>query len=143
MRVGSILTLVLLAGVTTGPRCSGVRYSASQPARTEASDRELRMTAESNPTAIVPPKMVSTPAPEPAPAAPAGDELFFTTVRPILATRCAPCHNPGGRMYARLPFDDPNVLSSHSTGALRRLKGDDRATFEKWLATVAPPAAER
>jgi hypothetical protein len=46
-------------------------------------------------------------------------------------------------MYARLPFDDPNVLSSHSTGALRRLKGDDRATFEKWLATVAPPAAER
>jgi len=143
MRVGSILTLVLLAGVTTGPRCSGVRYSASQPARTEASDRELPMVAESNPTAIVPPKAVSTPASEPAPAAPARDELFFTTVRPILATRCAPCHNPGGRMYARLPFDDPKVLSSHSTGALRRLKGDDRATFEKWLATVDPPAAER
>jgi hypothetical protein len=143
MRVGSILTLVLLAGVTTGPRCSGVRYSSSKATRTEASYRELPMVAESNPPAIVPQKTVSTPAPEPAPAPPARDELFFSTVRPILATKCAPCHNPGGRMYARLPFDDPNVLSSHSTGALRRLKGDDRATFEKWLATVAPPAAER
>jgi hypothetical protein len=143
MRVGTILAVGLLAGATTAPRCSGVRYSTSQPKGTEASYRELPMVAESNPTAIVPQKTVSTPVPEPAPAPPARDELFFTTVRPILATKCAPCHNPGGRMYARLPFDDPKVLSSHSTGALRRLKGDERATFEKWLATLAPPAAER
>ena len=68
---------------------------------------------------------------------------FATTVRPILATRCAPCHNPGGRMYARLPFDDPKVVSSHSQGVLRRLKGDDREALEKWLAGLAPAAAER
>ena len=63
---------------------------------------------------------------------------FSTTIRPILATRCAPCHNPGGRMYARLPFDDPNVVSSHSSGVLRRLKDGDRAAMEKWLASLAP-----
>ena len=68
---------------------------------------------------------------------------FSTTIRPILATRCAPCHNPGGRMYARLPFDDPKVVSSHSSGVLRRLKGEDRAAMEKWLASLAPPDPAR
>jgi hypothetical protein len=41
-------------------------------------------------------------------------------------------------MYARLPFDDPKVVSSHSAGVLRRLKGEDRAAMEKWLASLAP-----
>lgn len=44
-------------------------------------------------------------------------------------------------MYARLPFDDPDVVSSHSPAVLRRLKGDDRAAMEKWLAGLAPAAA--
>jgi hypothetical protein len=39
-------------------------------------------------------------------------------------------------MYERLPFDDPSVLSSHAAGVRRRLKGDDLAAFEKWMATV-------
>jgi hypothetical protein len=40
-------------------------------------------------------------------------------------------------MHARLPFDDPKVVSSHSDGVLRRLKGEDRAAMEKWLADLA------
>jgi hypothetical protein len=39
-------------------------------------------------------------------------------------------------MYDRLPFDNPRVLASHSSGALRRLKGQDREAFERWLATL-------
>jgi hypothetical protein len=70
-------------------------------------------------------------------------DLFRTTIRPILATRCAPCHNPGGQMYARLPFDDPKVVSSHSPGVLRRLKGDDREAMVRWLSGLAPPDAAR
>jgi len=46
-------------------------------------------------------------------------------------------------MYARLPFDNPDVVSSHSPGVLRRLKGEDRAAMEKWLASLAPAAAPR
>ena len=77
-----------------------------------------------------------------AEASPAADP-FRETVRPILSARCGQCHDPGGRMYARLPFDDPQVVSSHSAAVLRRLKGEDRAALEKWLAGLAPAGAER
>ena len=78
----------------------------------------------------------STSAAPPAPTA--VPDLFAGAVRPILKTHCAPCHEPGGRLYDRLPFDDARVVSSHSPGILRRLKGEDRAAFEQWLATLRP-----
>lgn len=132
MRPRTILTVALLAGVTMGHRCAGTRNPAAA------------RTAGSPPAALT---MVSEPEPalpaEPVrPSSPAGD-AFLATVRPILATRCAPCHNPGGKMYARLPFDDPQVVSSHAPGILRRLNGDDRAAMEKWLAGLAPAGAPR
>ena len=77
--------------------------------------------------------------PTEAPAAPtAAPATFEATVRPILAVKCAPCHNPGGKMYGRLPFDQPSVVSSHADGVRRRLKGEDLQAFERWLATLAP-----
>jgi hypothetical protein len=90
-----------------------------------------------HPPAIRRPVVSKPPLPSPPSSA------FSTTVRPILATRCAPCHNPGGRMYARLPFDDPMVVSSHSAGVLRRLKGEDRAAMQRWIAGLAPADAAR
>jgi hypothetical protein len=68
---------------------------------------------------------------------------FRETIRPILSARCGECHDPGGKMHARLPFDDPQVVSSHSAGILRRLKGEDRAAMEKWLAGLSPAAGQR
>ena len=82
--------------------------------------------------AAAPPR-TATPAPG------SGDDAFASTVRPILRERCAPCHEPGGKMYARLPFDDRDVVAAHRDGVLRRLKGADREAVEKWLATLAPP----
>ena len=67
---------------------------------------------------------------EPVDAAPD----FARDVRPILARRCDPCHEPGGKMYARLPFDDPATVASHPAGILKRLKGDDNVTVERWIA---------
>jgi hypothetical protein len=87
------------------------------------------------PTAA-PPTALPSPSPPPAPTA--VPDLFAGAVRPILKTHCAPCHEPGGRLYDRLPFDDARVVSSHSPGILRRLKGEDRAAFEQWLATIKP-----
>lgn len=79
----------------------------------------------------------------PLPAAPAAAPATFEgSVRPMLAGRCAPCHEPGGKMYERLPFDDARVVSSHSEGILRRLKGEDREALERWLASL-PPAAQK
>ena len=85
-----------------------------------------------------PPASSVTP-PLPAAAAPTPD-LFASSVRPVLSVRCAPCHEPGGKMYGRLPFDDAKVVSSHSQGILRRLKGDDRRAVERWLASLGSPA---
>jgi hypothetical protein len=45
-------------------------------------------------------------------------------------------------MYARLPFDEPSVVSSHSAGVLRRLQGENREAVEKWLATLPPATAK-
>jgi hypothetical protein len=63
-------------------------------------------------------------------------DLFASAVRPVLTRRCAPCHEKGGKMYERLPFDDPTVVSSHADGVRRRLKGEDLAALERWLVTL-------
>ena len=68
-------------------------------------------------------------------ASPAPD-AFASTVRPVLAAKCAPCHEPGGKMYGSMPFDRGETIASHREGVLKRLKGDDRAAVEKWLATL-------
>lgn len=106
------MAAALLAGLTLAPRCAVP--SKRPPAATAA-------------------QSAATPPPAPA----AADTAFRETIRPILSARCGKCHDPGGRMYARLPFDDPHIVSSHSAGVLRRLKGDDRAAMEKWLADLA------
>jgi hypothetical protein len=83
--------------------------------------------------AVAPEAASSTAAgvtPTPAP------DLFATAVRPILAGHCAPCHEPGGVMYERLPFDHADVVASHSTGVLKRIKEpEERAAIERWLAS--------
>ena len=85
-------------------------------------------------------------APENAPSsgvqAAAASDLFASTVRPVLAAKCAPCHEPGGKMYGSLPFDKGDTIASHREGVLKRLKGDDRAAVERWLASL-PPAASK
>jgi hypothetical protein len=98
-----------------------------------------------------PDKSAQAPAPTPSPvptpppptavaAAPtAVPDLFASVVRPIVKEHCTPCHEPGGKMYGRLPFDDPKVLSSHSEGVLRRLKGDDKESFQRWIASLKTP----
>jgi hypothetical protein len=75
---------------------------------------------------------VTVPAPTPT----AAPDPFVTSVRPILVAHCAPCHEPGGRLYEKLPFDDPSVVTAHEAGILRRLKGEDRAAIEKWVAAL-------
>ncbi len=92
-------------------------------------------TAAPSPVAAAP---TAIPTPSPLPAPVEAPDLFVSVVRPVLKAHCAPCHEPGGKMYDRLPFDNPRVLASHSAGALRRLKGEDREAFERWLATLKP-----
>lgn len=94
------------------------------------------------PAAVAPAE--PTPAATPAPSAEAA-VTFEAAVRPVLARRCDPCHNPGGRMYERLPFDDADVVAANREGVARRLKEpEEKAAFERWLEARADgPQATR
>jgi cytochrome c553 len=83
------------------------------------------------------PGTAATPvAASPSPTATPAPDLFAASVRPMLAQKCAPCHEPGGKLYEKLPFDRPAVVAEHAPGMMKRLKGEDRATLEQWIATL-------
>jgi dihydroorotase/N-acyl-D-amino-acid deacylase len=84
-------------------------------------------------TVLIAPDVASLSPVAVAPAF-APDGAFKAEIRPILVAHCAPCHEPGGKLYAKLPFDDPATLSSHVSGVKKRLKGDDLKAFERWIA---------
>src|SRR6185369_10088225 len=79
------------------------------------------------------------------------DGAFATTVRPILEQRCQPCHFPGGKMYARLPFDRPETIVKLGTKLFTRIKDEkEREAIRKFLsstsrshASATPPARDR
>lgn len=64
---------------------------------------------------------------------------FREKLRPILSTRCAPCHEPGGKMHGRLPFDDPKTVAANAGRMATRLKGDDLKALQAWTAEASPP----
>jgi len=82
---------------------------------------------------------IPAPAPAPEPAAESKpDDVFATTVRPILVQRCSPCHEPGGTMYDKLPFDQPTTLRTHRDGALKRFSGLEKQALEAWFSSSTP-----
>jgi hypothetical protein len=96
--------------------------------------------APAPPSAAVPESSPVSPPEDPAPSAASDSRAVFdSTVKPILVSSCMPCHFPGGKMYASMPFDDPGVVSSHSEGILRRIKAPEkRDPLESWLRSAVP-----
>jgi hypothetical protein len=91
-----------------------------EPARVAAADPSL---------------VASASGPSPL-ASPPPVDVFAASVRPILAKTCAPCHEPQGKMYDKLPFDNARVVASHPEGVLKRLKGSEKETVERWLTAL-------
>jgi hypothetical protein len=59
---------------------------------------------------------------------------FQKDVRPIV-DRCTPCHFPGGKMYAALPFDKPETIQKLGTKLFTRIHDEkQRAVIRAWLA---------
>ncbi len=111
--------LALAVASAFATRCATQRLAAS-PQR-----------AGPEPAATAPPSA-------PPVTAPAAIDAFRDVVQPMLARRCAPCHVPGGKMYGKLPFDDPAVVRSHEPGILRRIKEPaDRDPLIAWLRSAA------
>lgn len=62
------------------------------------------------------------------------DTIQFTSdIQPILVKNCSPCHFPGGKMYARLPFDKDTTIINHQAGVLRRIKGDENTIIKTFI----------
>jgi hypothetical protein len=81
------------------------------------------------------PELGSPAAGSAAAAAPARVPVRFETqVRPILE-RCRPCHFEGGKMYARLPFDQPETVLTLGEKLFTRIHADsDQAVIRAFLA---------
>ena len=70
-----------------------------------------------------------------APAPPPQNVDFQRDVQPILEKRCQPCHFPGGKMHAKLPFDRAETIDKLGTKLFTRIKKDDeQAIIRAFLA---------
>jgi hypothetical protein len=75
-------------------------------------------------------------APAPAAAAAAAAVSFEKDIAPVLARRCQPCHFPGGKMYAKLPFDDPATVRQLGEKLFTRIKDPkEQELFRTFLAS--------
>ncbi|MGA9998191.1 MAG: hypothetical protein WBP93_22450 [Pyrinomonadaceae bacterium] len=102
MRVSTLILVFILAFVFSLYGC--VKLNAAAPNISSASLHKPAATASS----ITTPTKVD----------------FNTQIRPILETRCTPCHFAGGKMYERLPFDRPETIKTLGTKLFTRIKDE-------------------
>jgi hypothetical protein len=60
---------------------------------------------------------------------------FVTQVKPILESRCQPCHFQGGKMYDKLPFDRQETITTLGTKLITRIKDEkEQQLIREFLA---------
>jgi hypothetical protein len=138
------MVLNVATGAMALAACAGSRVAttpaapppAAAAAPVEAEERNA-VKVESAEPARPPDAPAADVAKTVATAAPT-DAQFEATVRPLLARNCTPCHVPGGKMYDRMPFDQPKTVVDFQAGILRRLKvPEEHQAVEDWLKTAA------
>lgn len=78
---------------------------------------------------------MSNPATPASPDATPRKVDFAGQVRPILESRCQPCHFSGGIMYERLPFDRPETINALGTRLFSRIKDEsERRLIREFLS---------
>ena len=109
---------------------------------TLACGRHRPLAVAHSPAATAPAAASAAPTTSPASAAaakPEAPDAFERDVKPLLMRKCAPCHAPGGSLYARLPFDDPEVVRPRAQKIRGRLKPDEWTLLERWLNLPPEP----
>lgn len=60
---------------------------------------------------------------------------FDTQIKPILQSKCMPCHFSGGAQYEKLPFDRPETIKKLGAKLFTRIKDEDhRRLIRDFLA---------
>ena len=49
---------------------------------------------------------------------------FEKEIKPIFQSRCVPCHFQGGKVYDKLPFDQPETITRLGTKLFTRIKDE-------------------
>ena len=81
------------------------------------------------------PRVTAAPVALPANAPRADD--FTAKVLPVLG-KCQPCHFKGGKMYAQLPFDDPQTIRHLGEKIFTRIKDQkEQAVLRAFWASKA------
>jgi len=75
----------------------------------------------------------------PAPGADASARVDFDRqVRPLLESKCTPCHFEGGTMYQRLPFDRAQTIRTLGEKLFTRIKDEkEQRLIRDFLAQQA------
>ena len=80
----------------------------------------------------------TAPRPATAPTALQSHVDFDSQVKPILQTRCTPCHFPGGVMHARLPFDQAQTIRDLGEKLFTRIKDEQEQALLRSFLAQAP-----
>jgi len=60
---------------------------------------------------------------------------FETQLKPIFQSKCMPCHFSGGKVYDRMPFDNPATIRKLGTKLFTRIKDEkERRLIEDFLS---------
>jgi uncharacterized membrane protein len=103
MRIGALILVLIL--VYASHTCGCAKLNAAAPAVSGLSAHEAAATASS----VTAKSKVD----------------FATQIRPILESRCTPCHFAGGKMYQRLPFDRAETIKLLGTKLFSRIKDEN------------------
>jgi hypothetical protein len=129
------LLFAVIAGMALAAGAAGCAY----PARFAPADPPAAAAAPA-PAARAP---VPVAAESKAPAAAADRVDFATQVQPILAARCQPCHFPGGKMYASLPFDRAETVLTLREKLFTRIKEEgEQRVLRQFLAQHPAPSGK-
>ena len=68
---------------------------------------------------------------------------FASDIKPILQSRCQPCHFQGGQMYEKLPFDKPETITKLGTKLFTRIKNEDQQRVIREFLSEQSARADR
>ena len=68
---------------------------------------------------------------------------FASDIKPILESRCQPCHFQGGQMYEKLPFDKPETITKLGTKLFTRIKNEDQQRVIREFLSEQSASADR
>jgi hypothetical protein len=68
---------------------------------------------------------------------------FASDIRPILESRCQPCHFQGGQMYEKLPFDKPETITKLGTKLFTRIKNEEERRIIREFLSEQSASADR